>query len=76
VATGLEPFQVLLPSFLVSNAEFVQVIPTVDSGVVIIVEGELDRVMTHRLDALDVDVFLADLQDFLPRPMSLHFGGW
>lgn len=38
-----------------------------------IIENESDRVVSDLLDIDDVDVFLAQLQDFLPGTVASHF---
>ena len=61
-----------LPVFRLIPAQRIQRIPGIDAGLVAVVKHRLDGVIADRLDALDVDVLLADLQHALAGPMPLH----
>src|SRR6185369_17867353 len=53
----------------------VQVVPRIDAGVVSVGELRAHRILAHRLELRDLDIFLADLQDLLPGPMASHLRG-
>jgi hypothetical protein len=74
VAGLLELFEIGLPKLLLVLAEFVEVLPRVYSGIVLIVEEETDGVVADRLDAIDIHLFFADLEHALARPMPLDLG--
>src|SRR5579872_6291077 len=62
------PFRPLLA------AEFVQIIPAEETGVVAVVEVDAHGVVSDRIEGRDLDVFLAG-DDFLRlRPVALDFG--
>src|SRR5690606_31655658 len=77
VAAGtrrLEPGQVLLPQRLLVLAQPVQVVPSVDAGVVAVAELRLDCVVADRLDRVDADVGLSGLQRLLAGAVAAHLG--
>lgn len=55
--------------------ELIQVPPREKSGVMTVVEDDLDGVLTYRLDSADTHVFLTQHQHLLPRTVSFDFGG-
>src|SRR5207248_8841810 len=62
------PFCILLA------AEFVEIIPAVEAGVVSVVENDARRVIAHWLDGSDFDASFAGHGLFLGRGMALYFG--
>ena len=70
-----QALQVVRPVFFHVRAEFVQRVPGIDAGIMAVVEMQADGVVTDLLDLVDIHVFLADLENLFPRPVSLHFRG-
>ena len=71
----LHALEVVPPHFFLVEAVVIEKVPRIDAGIVAIGEGGLYRVGADRLDMLDLDILLADLQDLLARPMAAHFRG-
>jgi hypothetical protein len=71
----VHPGHVSRPILALIFAELAQVFPRVQARVVAIIEDQLDRVLAYRLYGLDSYILLAKDQNFLPRAMSLYFGG-
>src|ERR1700677_778980 len=59
-----------------SAGQLTQIIPAIETGVVSVVEHDLDRVIANRLDRDDGDVLLARDNLFLARRVALHFSAW
>src|SRR3954471_14181000 len=53
-----------------------EVIPTVESGVMAIIEQYPDGVVSHRLETRDLYVAFATDDLFLVCGVALHFGAW
>src|SRR5450759_3862931 len=54
-------------------SKVIEIVPGIEPGIVTIRKFELDGIRANRLDSLDRDVLLANLEHFLPRPMAAHF---
>src|SRR5207342_2042871 len=72
---GLDSGEIALPQLVLAHAEVVEIIPRVDAGIVAIRERRPYRVMADGLETGDRHVALADLERFLARTVSPHFGG-
>jgi hypothetical protein len=75
MAGFFETIEVILPLLLILGAEFVQVFPGIDTGIVLIIEHELQGVIALRLDRIDGDLFLVNLKHFLTRAVTGHLCG-
>src|SRR4030066_2524697 len=75
VAGRGQTFEVTFPVLLLVHAQVMQVLPGVDAGGMTIVEVQAHRVAADRLDVGDVHLLLAELQDFLARPVTAYLGG-
>ena len=53
-----------------------QVFPRVQACIMPVREHEPNRVASNRLDALDLNIALADLEHLLTRAMTAHFSRW
>src|SRR5580704_18618166 len=67
--------QIALPALILLAAEFVEIGPAENAGIVQIVEDDPNRVMADRLQAHDADRRTARDERLLARPMPLHLGG-
>src|SRR5690606_29893265 len=70
----LQCLQVGIPALLLLLAQFAQVAPAEDAGVVAVVEAQQHTVVADRFDGGDVDVALAGHQLPLPRAVALDLG--
>src|SRR5258705_772243 len=70
----LHALEVAPPHFFLVEAIVIEKLPRIDAGVVPIRKIKLHGVGADGLDTRDRDVFLADLQYFLARTGSAHFG--
>src|SRR3984885_3912456 len=59
-----------------SAGQLTQIVPAIETGVVSVVEHDLDRVIANRLDRDDGDVLLARDNLFLAWRVALHFSAW
>jgi len=69
----VQAVEVILPALGLVGAQFVQVIPGIEAGVVAIVKNQLNRVATYRFDGGNPDIDLACLQGFLAAAVTAHF---
>src|SRR5574343_1385707 len=75
-ALGLDLLQIFLPEGVAVLSEVVQEIPGIQAAIVPIREDQPQGVSADRFDALDIDMTLAGLQDFLTGSMSTRLGRW
>ena len=68
-----QAFQIGLPILLALATEVLQEGPTVEAGIVAVIEMEADCVMPHRFHLGNSHMLLADLQYFLAWPVSANF---
>ena len=74
VTSILELLQVIVPVGVLINPEIIKVIPIINSGVVVVIKDDANRVVTDGLDILDGNVFLADLQLATTGGVATYFG--
>ena len=72
LAGGLQPIEIVLPELVLIGPQPVEIIPGKDAGGMTVRKMGLDRVMTYLLERVEIDVSLADLQDFLTGPVTAH----
>ncbi len=70
----LQPVEVVGPVDGLLAPQVVEVAPVVETGVVAVIEKDLDGVLAHRLDVGDVHVLLVQLQLGTFAPVATHFG--
>ena len=61
----LKPCQVVRPQLLIIATQFIQCLPRVDAGIVLIIKMQHDSIISHRFDMVNIDIFLANLQNRL-----------
>src|SRR5690606_29287694 len=66
--------QVVTPENILVQAQFQQVVPAEDAGVVAVVKADADGVVAGFFDGLDADIFLAPLQYLLAGAVTLDLG--
>src|SRR5882724_7483484 len=76
------PADGLRPSFLVTPpigglvaAQFVQIPPGEEAGVVPVVESDFHGILSDRLHGADADILFTEDQHLLSRPVSFDFRG-
>ena len=71
MSCGLELVQILLPECFLVLSQLVEGIPGVDAGIVVIIEEQLNGIVTDLVDTIDVYILFTELQFFLPGPHPL-----
>src|SRR5450759_487090 len=69
----LHALQVTGPVAGLILSKVIEIVPGIEPGIVPVRKFELDGIRADRLDRLDRDVLLADLEHFLPWPVAAHF---
>src|SRR5436309_3404564 len=64
------------PSGIAIAAEFVEIVPAVEAGVVTVIEENSDGVVANRLQTGNLHVALPADDLLLRGPVSLHLGAW
>ena len=70
LAGSFELTKIVSPEFIMVFAEMVQPFPGVNAGVVVIIKVQADSISANWFDICNIDIFLAELQDFFTRAMS------